>query len=328
MAGLLFNEGVHTISTTGITGSRLSEMASSPSTAEQLVANLNQLAKDTHSENLSAGPQDYVTLSQAALNSSASSQTPTSVTATAANLLLDIASSSSSASVLANDHSRLGADLAGNSLNNLHTVIDPTSTMSGSSTVNSSPSESVKSVEAAQLIQETVRAIVAGEGSAMNTDLAQLASLLSEMRSINYGEQVGESNDDAFISSSASQLRQAMDGDYSTLSPYDLSLLAWHLFGSVPPNAEQHEGRETRRKLRRVSSRRFAEAQWSVIVFLAGFQEPDDLREALDYIFSEESLYGFARRLVREANPACTPKWQRELIDEMSTHANLNHNPN
>jgi hypothetical protein len=316
VAGTRPNEGVHAISTSGVTGSRLSEIASSPSTAEPLVANLNQLAKGINSSNLSAAQHDYVTLSEDALNSAASAQMPRSATAIAASLLLDIASSSSGASTLVNELSHLGADLAGNALNDRSKVINVASTLSFSTT-SSSQTESVKSIGAAQLIQEATRAIVAGDGSVVNSDLSQLASLLSEMRRINYGEQVGDSDDDVFTSSSTGDLSQTMDEDVSSLSPYDQSLIAWHLFGSVPPNTEQYGDRETRKKLRRVSSRRFEEAQWSVIVFLAGFHETDDLREALDYIFSEESLRGFAHRLAREADPAYTPKWQRKLIDEM-----------
>jgi hypothetical protein len=317
VAGARPKEGVHAISTSGVTGSRLSEIAGPSSTAEPLVTNLNQLAKDIHSGSLSAAQQDYVTLSEDALHSSASAPAPMSAIAIAAGLLLDIASSSSGASALVNELSHLGADFARNGLKDRSTVINAASTMRFRAT-SSSPTESVKSVEAAQLIQRTIRAIVAGDGSAVNTDLSQLASWLSNMRRINYGEQVGDSDDDTF-SSTTGQLAQTVDGDVSSLSPYDQSLLAWHLFGSVPPNTEQYGDRETRKKLRRVSSRRFAEAQWSVIVFLAGFQEPDDLREALDYIFSEESLRGFAHRLMREADPAYTPKWQRKLIDEMAS---------
>jgi hypothetical protein len=190
--------------------------------------------------------------------------------------------------------------------------------MSFIATSSISPTETVKSVEAANLIQEAIRAIVAGDGSAVNTDLSQLASLLSDMRRISYGEQDRDSDDDVFYSSSTTQLSQTIREDFSSLSPYDQSLLAWHLFGSVPPDTEQYVGRETRKKLRRVSSRRFAEAHWSVLVFLAGFQEPDDLREALDYIFSEQSLRGFAHRFLREADPACIPKWQRKLIHELA----------
>ncbi len=302
-------------------------MASSPSAAEQLATNLNPLAKDTHGGNLSAAPQDYVTLSQDALNSSASAQAPTSTTAVAAGLLLDIASSSSSASALVNDLNRLGTDLAGNALNDVSRLLTAVSVMNIGATASGSSTQSVASAAAAQLIQETLQAMTAGDGAAVNTDLSQLASLLSEMRRINYGGQAGEAEEDVFVSNPTNPLTQIIDGNCVSLSPYDLSLLAWHLFGAVPPHSEQYEGRETRKKLRRVTSRRFAEAQWSVIVFLAGFQESDDLREALDYIFSEESLRGFARRLMREADPASTPKWQMELIDEMAACRDLNQNP-
>jgi hypothetical protein len=296
-------------------------MASSPSSAEQLVTNHNPLAKDIHSGNLSAAPQDYVTLSQDALNNSASGRM-----AIGTGPFLDIALPSGGASALVSGLHHLGADLAGKALNDVPMVLGALSTMSLSTMLGSDPTVSVKSVEEAQLIQETIRALMAGDSSAVNNDLSQLASLLSNLQRINYGEQAGD-NDDVFSSNSTSQLAQTMEGDVSSLTPYDLSLLAWHLFGSVPPNSEQYGDRETRKKLRRISSRRFAEAQWSVIVFLAGFREPDDLREALAYIFSEESLRGFANRLRRETDPACIPKWQRELIDEIAACIDLNKYP-
>lgn len=325
MAGTRPAEGVHPISASEITGSRHSEMASSPHNAEQLVTNLNHLAKDIHCGNLPAFPKDYVTLSQGALNSSVSGRAPSSATAIPTSLFLDIASSSSGASALVNELNRLSADFAGNALNSVSVALTAASVMSLGATVDSSPTEPVISVAAAQLIQETLRVIVAADASGVNTDLAQLASLLSEIRRINYGEQ--DTDADAFASGTSSQLTETTDEDRPSLSPYDLSLLAWHLFGSVPPNSEQYGDRETRKKLRRITSRRFAEERWSVIVFLAGFQEPDDLKEALEYVFSEEALRDFARRLMREADPAYTPDWQRKLIDEVATRGELNQNP-
>ena len=69
------------MSTSGITSSLLSEIAGSPSAANQFVTDLNQLAKDIQSGDLSAAQQDYVTLSQDALDGATASTADTSSSA-------------------------------------------------------------------------------------------------------------------------------------------------------------------------------------------------------------------------------------------------------
>ena len=86
------------MATSAITSSLLAEIASSPSSANQFVTDLNQLAQDLQGGNLSAAQQDYVTLSQDALDGVTSSTATTSSSGITTALLSDIASSSSSSS--------------------------------------------------------------------------------------------------------------------------------------------------------------------------------------------------------------------------------------
>lgn len=86
------------MSTSAITSSLLSQIASSPSTADQFLTDLNQLAKDLQGGDLGAAQEDYVTLSEDALNGATSSTATTSSSGITAALLSGIASSSSSSS--------------------------------------------------------------------------------------------------------------------------------------------------------------------------------------------------------------------------------------
>lgn len=319
-------KGVQAISTSGISGSLLSEIASSPSAAEQFVTNLNQLAKDLQSGNLSAAQQDYVTLSEDALNSAASSPAPAPASGLTTSLLSGVASSSTGASSLVNELNHIGADLDNGDLRLAQgdmrsidsTVLNATSSAIFNATSSTSSAESAMPVETTQLIVATIRAMEAGDGSAAGTDISQLASLLSNIERVSYRELEGGSYGDFFSSSSIGQLSHSVDADSSSISQYDMSLLAWHLLGYLLPEAEHFRERDTRKKLRRVSSRRFAEAKWPIALFLAGFQEPEDLKEALDYIVSEKPLRGFAHRVMEEADSASTPMWQRMLIGDMA----------
>jgi hypothetical protein len=104
------------MSTSAITSSILSAIAGSPSTANRFVTDLNQLAKDLQSGNLSAGQDDYLTLSQDALDGATASTATTSSSGITTGLLSGIASSSSSSSSFVTDLNQLGADLANGNL--------------------------------------------------------------------------------------------------------------------------------------------------------------------------------------------------------------------
>ena len=322
--------GVQTISTGGITNNLLSEIPDSPSTVSQFVADLNRLAKDVQSGNLSAAQQDYVTISEDALSGAASSATSASATAIPSNVLSDIESSSTHSSSILSELDHLGTDLDNGDLTSARadilslysTALKASSLDSPGATSSTTSAESSTHIESARLIQATIQAasqaIHAGADAGISTDISQLAVLLSSLPRLGYFEQEKEGDDPGFSSNSIGQMLQSLDVSTSPNFQYALSLFAWYLLRSSPPSARRFRDRNTREKLRRVVSRQFAEANWPIHIFLAGFQEPEDLREALDYIVSERPLRNFAHRIIREADAESTPAWQRELIDEMA----------
>ena len=168
------------MSTSGITSSMLSQIAGSPSTANQFVTDLNQLTKDLGSGNLSASQQDWVTLSQDALDGQTASTATTSSSGITAALLSGIAGSSTSSSSFANALNQLGTDLGNGNLSSAQgdlLSLDSTALNaaagSGSGTTGSSASNKADS---AALISATVQAIDAGDNSAVGTDMSLLAS--------------------------------------------------------------------------------------------------------------------------------------------------------
>jgi hypothetical protein len=93
---------------------------------------------------------------------------------------------------------------------------------------------------------------------------------------------------------------------------------AWYLLRSWLPNIGRYRDWDTCERLRRALCRRFAEACWPVRVFLAGFTESEDLREALGYVVSERALREFGRRVMREVDMTEIPSWQAQAIDELA----------
>src|ERR1700753_3034221 len=104
------------MATSGITSSLLSQIAASPSTANSFLTDLNQLAKDLKSGNLSGAQEDFVTLSQDALNGATASSAATSDSGITSSLLSNIAGSSSSSSSFVSELNQLGSDLQNGSL--------------------------------------------------------------------------------------------------------------------------------------------------------------------------------------------------------------------
>ncbi len=86
------------MATSGISSSLFSQIAGSSSEANQFVTDLNQLAKDLQSNDLSAAQEDYVTLSQDALNGVTTSSATTGASGITASLLSDVAGSSTASS--------------------------------------------------------------------------------------------------------------------------------------------------------------------------------------------------------------------------------------
>jgi hypothetical protein len=239
--------GVQALSTSGITSSLLAEIASSPSAANQFVTDLNQLAKDLKSGNLSAAQQDYVTLSQDALNGSGSSTATTSSSGITTALLSDIAGSSSSAGSFVSDLNQLGTDLASSNLSSAQSdmlSLDSTALSaapsSSTSAASSGSSSTSNQAEIAALIKATIQAMEAGDDSAIGTDMSQLASVSTssqgasylESESASYGSGSsstsipGLSSSSSSSASSLSQLLASLNTDSSSSSNSSLSLLA------------------------------------------------------------------------------------------------------
>jgi hypothetical protein len=221
------------MSTSGITSSLLSEIAGSPSAANQFVTDLNQLAKDIQSGDLSAAQQDYVTLSQDALDGATASTADTSSSGITPSLLSDVASSSSGASSFVSELNQLGTDLGNGDLSSAQSdmlSLDSTALNAVPSSVAASSSSSTSNqAEIAALIKATIQAMEVGDDSAISTDMSQLASVSTSSEGASYLESASESYGSSSSSaprSSISQLLQGLSTDGSSSSNSSLSLLA------------------------------------------------------------------------------------------------------
>ena len=221
------------MSTSGITSSLLSEIAGSPSAANQFVTDLNQLAKDIQSGDLSAAQQDYVTLSQDALDGATASTADTSSSGITPSLLSDVASSSSGASSFVSELNQLGTDLGNGDLSSAQSdmlSLDSTALNAVPSSVAASSSSSTSNqAEIAALIKATIQAMEVGDDSAISTDMSQLASVSTSSEGASYLESASESYGSRSSSaprSSISQLLQGLSTDGSSSSNSSLSLLA------------------------------------------------------------------------------------------------------
>ena len=221
------------MSTSGITSSLLSEIAGSPSAANQFDTDLNQLAKDIQSGDLSAAQQDYVTLSQDALDGATASTADTSSSGITPSLLSDVASSSSGASSFVSELNQLGTDLGNGDLSSAQSdmlSLDSTALNAVPSSVAASSSSSTSNrAEIAALIKATIQAMEVGDDSAISTDMSQLASVSTSSEGASYLESASESYGSSSSSaprSSISQLLQGLSTDGSSSSNSSLSLLA------------------------------------------------------------------------------------------------------
>ena len=169
------------MSTSGISSSLLSQIASSSSYANQFVTDLNQVSQDVQSGNLSAAQQDYVTLSQDALNGATASTPTTSTSGITTSLLSNITSSPNASTAFTNSLNQLGTDLQNGDLASAQgdlLNLDSTAQSSASPTTTASTaSSSTSSSDTAALIRATLLAIRAGDTSAGTTSLSELASL-------------------------------------------------------------------------------------------------------------------------------------------------------
>lgn len=228
------------MSTIGITSSLLSQIVSSPSTSNQFVTDLNQLAQDLQNGNLSGAQQDYVTLSQDALNGATSSAASSSASGITASLLSDIASSPDSSTSFVDELDQLGGDLENGDLTSAQddmlnldsTALNAASSAGTASSTNPAASSSATQTntgEATQLIQAIVQALQAGDSSVVSSAMSELASIspssagasVLEQESENYGSGSGSAS-----SNSISQLMQSLDTSDAGGSTSALSLLA------------------------------------------------------------------------------------------------------
>lgn len=173
------------MSISGITGSLLSQIIGSSSTANQFAVDLNQLAGDLQSGNLSSAQQDYVTLSQDALNGTASSSTATTDSSgISTSLLSTIASSSSSSTSFVNELNQIGTDLSNNDLSSAQgdmltlsaTALNAASSTSSAAATSAGAVQKSNSADLQTDIQAILEAMRAGNTSAAATEMAQLAT--------------------------------------------------------------------------------------------------------------------------------------------------------
>lgn len=223
------------MSTSAITGSLLSQVLDSTPTANQFASDLNQVAQDLQGGNLSAAQQDFVTLSEDALNGTTSSIDNTSASGITTNLLSSIASSSSSSSSFTRELNQLGSDLENGDLTSAQQdMLQLDSTALGAASASSTASATASSAtpsanESATLIQWIMQAMKAGDTSAVSSGLSQLAAISPTSAGASALEQAsasfGSGSSISSSSSSISQLLQSLQTTNSAGSASVLSLL-------------------------------------------------------------------------------------------------------
>ena len=230
--------GIYALSTTAITSSLLSQIAGSPPQANQFVTDLNQLAKDLQSGNVSAAADDYVTLSKDALNGATASTATTSASGITASLLSDIASSSGSSGSFVSELNQLGTDLGNGNLSSAQqdllaldsTALNAASSAGSSSGSSAATSSAKSSADSAELIQTIELGLQVGDSSVIGNAMSELASISPSSSGSSVlkqdSESYGSSSGSTSSLSSVSQLLQDMNADNSSNSLSELSLLA------------------------------------------------------------------------------------------------------
>lgn len=221
------------MSTSGITGSLLSQITSSSLTANQFASDLNQMASDLQGGNLSAAQEDYVTLSTDALNGATSSAATTASSGISTSLLSNIASSPSSSYSFVSELNQVGTDLANSDLSSAQgdmltlssTALNAASSSAnstsslGSSTTAPSVSSDVKTD-----ISAIIRAMSAGDTSDASGEMMQLASDAQNSSGTNYFKLVSGNSNSSSTSSTTSTpdsvttLLQGLDGTQANVN--------------------------------------------------------------------------------------------------------------
>ena len=213
------------MSTNGLTSSLLSQIAGSPSEANQFVTDLNQVAQDIQSGNIPAARQDFITLAENALNGVESSGTTTSASGPATGV--QGTASSSSANSFVSELDQLGAGLDGNlgaaqvdmlplESTAVSVASAATATADGTS-MPPTPAIPANQLKVKELVQAIAQALGAGDFSGASTDLSQLAAILQ----VSVGAGNAQSPSDSLGASSSSSGRvspfvQSLSDTHST----------------------------------------------------------------------------------------------------------------
>jgi len=224
------------VSTSGITSSLLSQIANSPSSLNQFVTGFNQLAGDLRSGNLSAAEDDYVTLSEDALNGVTSSTASSSSSGLSASLLTDVTSSQSSETSFVSEFNELGSGLENGNLTssqedllNLYSAaLNAASTAGASSAATGATSTSNNQAQIKELVQSVTQAMEFGDKTAASSTMSQLASISpsSQGASLLQQDSASLSPDSSSSSSSIGQLLNSVDTSNSNSSASILSAIA------------------------------------------------------------------------------------------------------
>jgi hypothetical protein len=221
------------VSTSGITSSLLSQIANSPSSRNQFVTDFNQLASDLKSGNLSAAQDDYVTLSQDALNGAISPTATSSSSGLTASLFSDIASSQGSSTSFSSELNQLGSDLASNNLGSSQedllnldsTALNAASTAGASSASTSAASTATNQAEMKEMVQSVIQAMEFGDSTAASSTMSQLASLSPSSQGASLLQQDSASLSPG-SSSSSSPISQLLNNSATDDSDSSTSILS------------------------------------------------------------------------------------------------------
>jgi hypothetical protein len=224
------------MSTSGITSSLLSQIVNSPSSLNQFVSDFNQLSGDLKSGNLAGAQDDYVTLSEDALNGATGSNATSSSSGLTASLVSDIASSQGSSTSFASELNQLGSDLANNNLTSSQedllnldsTALGAAPTGGASSASTGAASTTANQAEMKEMVQSVIQAMEFGDSSAISSTMSQLASLSPNSQGASLLQQDSASLSPGGSSSSSpiSQLLNNSGSDDSDSSTSILSAIA------------------------------------------------------------------------------------------------------
>jgi hypothetical protein len=222
------------VSTSGITSGLLSQIVNSPSSLNQFVTDFNQLAGDLKSGNLSAAQDDYVTLSEDALNGANSSTATSSSSGLTASLLSDVASSQGSSTSFASELNQLGSDLANNDLTSSQedllnldsTALNAAPTAGAGTAATGASPTATNQAQIKEMVQSVIQAMEFGDSSAMSSTMAQLAAISPSSEGASLLQQDSTSQSSGSSSSSMGQLLDSVGSSNSNNSDSILNLIA------------------------------------------------------------------------------------------------------